>query len=120
MAEGADISVAQKHYKVIVKASKHRKAGAFMTICTGVCWSPARFVEAGIIQEDEAVCPQYGAHAVDEGHLFWEWPNVKESSHPAIQKSNRFWPNIADARGQITILEGLGFRKGNDPHGTNI
>ena len=42
LKEGADISVAQRHYKNLVCAGKHGEAGALMTICTGACWSPAR------------------------------------------------------------------------------
>ena len=42
MTQGVDLSVAQRHYKGLVCAGKHREAGALMTICTGACWSPAR------------------------------------------------------------------------------
>ena len=60
-----------------------------MTICTGACWSPARLLEEGIINPEEAVCPLCGHQGADEGHLFWECPKVMENKSPAIQKSNR-------------------------------
>ena len=69
LEEGADVSVAQRHYKKIVHAGKHGEAGALMTICTGACWSPARLVEEGIIPPEEATCPLCGKQGVDEVHL---------------------------------------------------
>ena len=71
---GADISVAQRHYKNLVCAGKHGEAGALMTICTGACWSPARLHEEGIITAEEAVCPLCGHQMADEGHLFLGMP----------------------------------------------
>ena len=41
MEKGADFPVVHRHYKGLVKAGKHREAGALMTICTGACWSAA-------------------------------------------------------------------------------
>ena len=76
MEKGVDLSVVQRHYKGMVKACKHREAGALMTICTGACWSPARLVEEGIIKEDEAKCPLCGEKGADEGYLFWECQKV--------------------------------------------
>ena len=61
-----------------------------MTICTGVCWSPARLVEEGVIPLAEAKCPLCGQQGVDEGHLFCECPKVLAHPHPSVQKSNRF------------------------------
>ena len=46
MEHGVDLSVAQRHYKGLVKAGKHREAGALMTICTGACWSLITHEEA--------------------------------------------------------------------------
>ena len=69
-----------------------------MTICSGACWSPARLLEEGIITAEDAVCPLCGQPEADEGHLFWECPKVMESRHPAIQKSNKFVENTADAK----------------------
>ena len=54
MSQGVDLSVAQRHYKGLVKAGRHGEAGAFMTICTGACWSPASLLEEGIITQEEA------------------------------------------------------------------
>ena len=61
-----------------------------MTRCSGACWSPARLLEEGIITAEEAVCPSCGHKEVDEGHLFWECPEVMENRHPSKQKSNSF------------------------------
>ena len=90
LKEGADISVAQRHYKTLIYAGKHAEAGALMTICAGACWSPARLHEEGIITVEEAVWPLCGQQGADEGHLFWECPKIIENRHPSIQKSNRF------------------------------
>ena len=90
LAEGADVSVAQRHYKQLIHAGKHGEAGTLMTICTGACWSPARLLEEGIIPQEEAVCPLCGEQGADEGHLYWECPKVLENPHPAIQKTNKF------------------------------
>ena len=79
LEQGADISVAQRHYKHLVCAGKHAEAGALMTICTGACWSPARLYEEGMITAEEAVCPLCGCQMADEGHLFWECPKVQEN-----------------------------------------
>ena len=49
LEEGADLTVAQRHYKRLIHAGKHGEAGALMTICTGACWSPARLIEEDII-----------------------------------------------------------------------
>ena len=36
LKEGADISIAQSHYKNLVHAGKHAEAGALMTMCRGL------------------------------------------------------------------------------------
>ena len=70
MSEGVDPKVAQRHYKGLMKAGKHRNAGALMIICSGACWSPVRLAEEGIIKDEEAKCPLCGEQGADEGHLF--------------------------------------------------
>ena len=101
LKEGADISVAQRHYKNLVQAGKHAEAGALMTICAGACWSPARLLEEGIITAGEAVCPLCGHQQADEGHLFWECPKVQENKHPAIQKSNKLCAEYSRCKGDV-------------------
>ena len=90
MKEGVDLTVTHRHYQGLIKAGKHRDAGALMITCTGVCWSPARLSEQGIVEQSEARCPLCGAEDADEGHLCWECPKVMEAPRPAIQNSNRF------------------------------
>ena len=80
MEKGVDLSVVQRHYKGLVKAGKHREAGALMTICTGACWSPARLAEEGIIEEDEAKCQLCGelgqmrATSFGDANKLWKHP----------------------------------------------
>ena len=71
VAQGIDptVAVAQTHYEGLIKAGKHRDAGALMTTCAGACWSPARLAEEGIITREEATCPLCVAQDADEGHL---------------------------------------------------
>ena len=88
MTKGVDLSVAQRHYKGLVCAGKHKEAGALMTICTGACWSPARLLEEGIIKPEEAVCPLCGQQDADEGHLFLGMPQSHGGPtprHPKVQ-----------------------------------
>ena len=86
MEEGADVSVAQRHYEKLIHAGKHGEAGALMTICTGACWSPARLLEEDIIPTEEAICPLCGKHGVDEGHVFWGMPKSSGPSTPRNTK----------------------------------
>ena len=86
LAQGVDLSVAQRHYKGLVNAGKHREAGALMTICTGACWSPARLLEEGIISQEEATCPLCGQVEADDGHVYWECPKGNGVASPIDTK----------------------------------
>ena len=101
LKEGADISVAQRHYKKLVHAGRHAEAGALMNTYAGACWSPARLLEEGIITAKEAVCPRCGHQQADEGYLYWECPKVQENKLPAIQKSNKFCAEYSRCKGDV-------------------
>ena len=85
----------KKDYKGLVEASKHREAGALMTICTRACWTPARLAEEGIIQAEEAKCPLCGERDADEGHLFWECRKVMEAPTLLYKNQIGFVQNTA-------------------------
>ena len=96
MGEGVDLTVAQRHYKGLIKAGKHRDAGAPMTICTGACWSPARLAEEGMIKPEKAKCPLCGVQDADERRLFWECPKIMEATRPQYKSPIDIVQNIAE------------------------
>ena len=93
MKGGADMSVSVSHYNRLVKKGQTDKAAALASITPGALWCPARLEEAGIPRAEGEVahkCPLCGAHAIDEGHLFWEYPKLLQSTDVTIQKTNRY------------------------------
>ena len=62
-----------------------------MSIQTGALWNPARLAEAGFqAPEGGHKCPLCGEPNTDEGHLFWQCPQVCQNRDAAIQKTNRY------------------------------
>ena len=93
MEKSVDLSVSVRHYNRLVKDGHTDKAAALASITAGAPWCPNRLEEAGIPNQNgdpQHACPLCGAKSVNEGHLFWECPVVKNNKDATVQKTNRY------------------------------
>ena len=97
---GFDLEVIQQHYNWFVKMGWSHHAGALKAIATGALWPGSRKLDAGLINEDQNICPLCHRKGHDERHVLWECSVACSNEHPHIQRTNYLAPTAKAALDQ--------------------
>ena len=89
LEDGADLTVARKHYCVLIKRGAMARAGALMAILTGALWPEARIQEEIKGKDDhDTKFDRCGHHCKDEEHMFWICPPTNATRKASIRRTN--------------------------------
>ena len=84
---GCDFTVIRHHYNSLIRKGESAKAGIIMCMASGGLWPQARGLEAGLITEEENVCPVFHQSGNDEYRTIWDCIAINDRD-PRIAKSN--------------------------------
>ena len=85
LEQGADLTIAKKHIRLLRKKGQHQTAGLLLTTLSGGIWSRRRKAESNLVEDD--TCPWCGETVQTDLHLIWTCPALCRSKNKDIVRS---------------------------------